>query len=238
MAQFLSLTVPGGALGAYIARPAHKGPTPALLLLPEIFGVTAGMRDLCEDFGRLGYCAICPDILWRVGSGAEYSDGTAADREQARRASASFDVAQGLDDVVAIVAQLRTAFGLDGRVALVGYGLGGLMAFVSAAVCHPDAAAAYYPAGIETYLDPSTVVATPLLLQLGAEDEQIPRATQQAIVSMMDRFTQAEVEIHPGVGHGFARRDSDLFDAVASGHASRYTADFLRAFLTDTRAGR
>jgi carboxymethylenebutenolidase len=231
MSQFLSIALPGGTCGAFMARPMCQAATPAVLVLPEAFGVNPGMREICEDLSRLGYCALCPDILWRVDPGVSLADDLAEDREHAMRRAIAFDLAHGIDDVTAIVAMLRGSYGLDGRVAVVGYGLGGLLAFVSTAGCHLDAAVAYYPMDVERYLDGAATMNTPLLVHLGAEDESIPSAVQAAIIGALDELPQAEVEVHARAGHAFARRHSALFERGAAAEAARYTADFLQAFL-------
>src|SRR5262245_25618946 len=71
-----SVTVPvadGTAMGGYLALPAASGRRPAILVIQEIFGVNAHMRDVTDRFARAGYVALAPEIFHRFAPGYQGS---------------------------------------------------------------------------------------------------------------------------------------------------------------------
>ena len=67
-----SVTIPvadGSSMGGYLATPAAAGPRAAILVIQEIFGVNAHMRDVTDRFARAGYLALSPEIFHRFAPG-------------------------------------------------------------------------------------------------------------------------------------------------------------------------
>ena len=56
----------GKSMGLYVAAPDGDGKKPALLVIMEIFGVNAHMKDVTERFANEGYVAISPDLYYRL----------------------------------------------------------------------------------------------------------------------------------------------------------------------------
>ena len=54
----------GGTFTAYIARPEEL-PAPAVIVLQELFGVNADIREKCDELAERGFIAIAPDLFWR-----------------------------------------------------------------------------------------------------------------------------------------------------------------------------
>lgn len=78
----VEVAVPGGrAMSAYLARPAGPGPFPGVIVAPELFGVSAHVRDVCERLAGLGYRTLAPDLHHRTAPGAELAE-DAAGRER------------------------------------------------------------------------------------------------------------------------------------------------------------
>src|SRR4051812_15860321 len=55
----------------YLALPDGPGPHPAVIVIEEIFGVNAHIRDVTERVAREGYVAIAPDVHHRAAPGQE-----------------------------------------------------------------------------------------------------------------------------------------------------------------------
>ncbi len=53
---------------AYMAAPSGDGKA-AIIVIPEIFGVNAGIRQKCDQLAADGYLAVAPDIFWRFAPG-------------------------------------------------------------------------------------------------------------------------------------------------------------------------
>jgi carboxymethylenebutenolidase len=221
----------GGSFSAYVARPAGDAPAPALLVVQEIFGVNAVMRDICDGLAAQGYVAVCPDLFWRQEPGVDITDRTEAEWKKAFALFGGFDVAKGVDDLIATLAHLRTMPGTTGRAGTIGYCLGGRMAYLMATRSDADCNVSFYGVGIEGMLDESMAVTRPLLLHVAEKDKFVPPDAQAAIVSRMAGVALATVHVYPGVDHAFCRAGGEHYDAAACDLANGRTREFLRANL-------
>ncbi len=142
---------PDGTFRAYISRPASL-PAPAVVVLHEVFGVNADIRATCDELAAQSFIAIAPDLFWRQEPGVDLDVTSEADWQHGLRLYTAFDRDAGARDVMETV---RTAVELresTGKIALLGYCLGGLMVFITAARYEVDAAVAYHGGETEKYL--------------------------------------------------------------------------------------
>ena len=124
----------------------------------------------------------------------------------------------------------RTAVELKestGKVALLGYCLGGLMAFLTAARYEVDAAVAYHCSETEKYLAEVSGLQAPLLMHLAEEDEFISKAAQVEIKAALASKANATVYSYPGQRHGFSRHNGAHYDAATAALANARTREFL-----------
>ena len=170
---------PDGTFHAYISRPA-KLPAPAVVVLQELFGVNADIRATCDELASKDFIAIAPDLFWRQEPGVDLDVRSEADWQHGLRLYGAYDRDAGARDIVETI---RTAVKLPestGKVALQGYCLGALMAFITAARYEVDAAVAYHGGDTEKYLGEVGSLRAPLLMHLGEEDEFISKTAQAA----------------------------------------------------------
>lgn len=218
----------GGSFAAYLALPG-SGNGPGIVLLQEIFGVTAGLRAAADLYAEEGYVVLVPDLFWRLQPGVElgFDD---ADLQKARALRERFDEAKAVEDIAASVAVLRGMAACTGKVGALGFCLGGRLAVLAAARCGVDCAVGYYGVGIETVLDEAAGIAVPLALHFGADDAHVPPEALAPITARLSGRPGIEVHAYPGVGHGFAAPGRAAFDKPASMVAhSRSVALFRRA---------
>src|SRR3546814_10440937 len=71
-----------GVIPAYVARPDADS-SRAIIVIPEIFGVNAGIRRKCDDWAAEGYLTIAPDIFWRFAPGVELNPDVEAEMNEA-----------------------------------------------------------------------------------------------------------------------------------------------------------
>ena len=169
-----SSSLPDGTFGAYISRPATL-PAPVVVVLQELFGVNADIRATCDELAAQGYTAIAPDLFWRQEPGVDLDVRSEADWQHGLRLYGAYDRDAGARDIAETI---RTAVKLPesvGKVALQGYCLGALMAFITAARHDVNAAVAYHGGDTEKYLGEVSSLRAPLLMHLGEEDEFIPK---------------------------------------------------------------
>ena len=78
----------GGTFSGYLALP-EGGSGPGVVVIQEIFGVNAVMREITDDVASMGYVALCPDLFWRQEPGIQITD--QSEEEWAR----AFELFQG-----------------------------------------------------------------------------------------------------------------------------------------------
>jgi carboxymethylenebutenolidase len=230
MGERITLPTPAGAFGAYLARPAVT-PAPAIAVMQEIFGINADMRGTCDALAAAGYIAVCPDLFWRLEPGVELTDGSEAEWRKGFSLYQAFDFDAGVDDAAATLELLRTLPGSSGRVGIMGFCLGGLMSFRTAARGGADAAVAYYGGGTERYVEEGRQLRTPLLMHLAGADEYMPPEAQRLIHDVLGNNPAVAIHTYPGRAHAFARRAGQHFEAEAADLANARTLAFFRAHL-------
>ncbi|HDR9881522.1 TPA: dienelactone hydrolase family protein [Burkholderia cenocepacia] len=220
----------GGAFRAYLSTPAG-GTGPGIVLCHEIFGANTTMRDVADYYAEEGYTVLVPDLFWRLAPGIEFDD-TAADFERAMALYREYDENKGVEDIGAALAVLRRRPECTGEAGVLGYCLGGKLAYLAA--CRlPDVAAAvsYYGVGIEHALDEAAHLHGRLVLQIAELDRFCPPDAQQRIAAALAGRDGVEVYVYPGVDHAFARAGGDHFDKAAAVMAHQRAIAAFRAAL-------
>lgn len=218
MGETITLTAADGfTLSAYRSRPAR--PKGGLVVVQEIFGVNSHIRDVTDRFAAAGYDAIAPAVFDRIEPGFEsgYSDDEIA---HARGFIPKLDWEKLLLDVAA--ARDRVA----DPTAVVGYCLGGSVAFLSAIRLEGFAAAiGYYGGKNADFADEAP--RCPTMLHYGEHDHGIPMSNVETV-----RSKRPEVEIHVyDAGHGFNCDQRASYHAESAKLAERRTLDFLAKHL-------
>ena len=215
----------GGRFKAYLAKP-EKGSGPGIVLLQEIFGVNAYIRDVADYYAEEGNVVLAPDLFWRLEPGVELGE---AQFEKAFDLYQKFDVPNSVEDIAASVAALRAEPACVGKVGALGFCLGGALAYLAAAHCGVDCAVGYYGVGIEKMLDLAPRIKCPLVLHFAAEDKFVPEAAREAVKAAFAGDPTVEVYVYPGVDHAFARPGGHAYDKPAAMMAhSRSIALFRR----------
>lgn len=205
----------GHVLSAWRAEP-DRAPRGGVVVVQEIFGVNAHIRDVVDSFAAEGYVAIAPALFDRVEPGVELDyDEAGRDRGRALRPQI------GWDQTVADVAAAVTA--LPEKTGVVGYCWGGSVAWLAATRIDDIAAAVcYYGGQIKDFVD--EVPRCPVLLHFGSADKSIPMENVSAI-----RKAHPELPLHvyEGAGHGFNCDRRDSYDRAASVTARQRTMALL-----------
>ncbi|MGY2736641.1 dienelactone hydrolase family protein [Sphingomonas sp. UYP23] len=226
----ISIATPDGDFAAYRAVPTAAS-APAVVVLHEVFGVNADMRETCDTLAAQGFLAICPDLFWRQRPGVDLDVRSEADWQTGLALYQAYDRDLGVADVAAVVRAAATLTGSSGKVGVLGYCLGGLMTFLAAARTHVDAAVAYHGADTEKYLGEATAITAPMLLHLAAEDEFMPENARTAIAAALVTHANVQVFTYEGCHHAFSRHNGAHFDAKAAALANQRTWSFLAAML-------
>jgi carboxymethylenebutenolidase len=219
-----------GSFAAHLVLP-DGGSGPGVVVIHEIFGVNDYVTGACRRLAALGYVAMAPDLFWRIAPGlalAHDEEGLAAAMENVGR----FDAESAVGDAAAAVEHLRSLPEVQGGVGVLGFCLGGTLAYLVAAVASPDAAVSYYGSGVPAALDQADDIRCPLLVHFGGDDPYIPRDQIEAAREALSDRPNVAFVVHEDAGHAFDNSEAPMFHhPEAAATAWQQTADFLRKAL-------
>ena len=225
--QIASMT-DDGSIPAYVARPVGD-PVAGIIVIPEIFGVTAGIRQKCDKWAGAGYLAVAPDIFWRFAPGVELDPDVPAQLQEAFGYFQQYDAAHGVYDIEAAIRWLRSQG--PGKVGCAGYCLGGRLAYLAAARTDIDASVGYYGVMIDQMLGEAHRIAKPLMLHIPVADHFVGPDAQAAIHAALDDHLRVTLHDYPGLDHGFAAETGDRRDAAGAEVADGRTVAFFKEHL-------
>ena len=214
-------------LGAYIAMPA-AGQGPLLLVLQEIFGVNSNIRALCDDYAAEGYVAVAPDLFWRQGVGIDIDPNTDGAMEPALALLGKFDDEQAMDDIAKTIAYARSHLGCTGKIAALGYCLGGRIALRSLFTTEVDTSVSYYGVGLENLVTQAVPAGKAALLHVPQLDPYCPPEAQAIIREAAAKSAGAiKANFYPECDHAFARAGSVHFHADSARLAYDRSLSFM-----------
>jgi carboxymethylenebutenolidase len=222
---------PDGEFGAYLATPG-AGRGPGVVVIQEIFGINAVMRGIADDFAARGYFALAPDLFWRLEPGVQLTDKSDAEWKRAFDLMGRFDQDKGVADIAATIAHLRKLSGSTGRVGTVGYCLGGLLAYLSAARTDADASVGYYGVSIQDKLGEASKIKKPLMLHVAGKDQFVPPEAQKKMQDGLRGNPLVSIHVYPEMDHAFARIGGAHYDKANADLANGRTATFFRQHLS------
>ena len=229
--QYIPIKGRDGEFSAYRALPA-SGSGPGVLVLQEIFGVNANMRQICDGLAEAGFVALCPDLFWRIEPGIELDDHVEPELQRAFQLFQQFDVEAGMRDIADALATLRADTACTGKAGAMGYCLGGLLAYLTACRTDSEATVGYYGVGIEARLDEAKDLDRPLLLHIAGKDQFVPAEAQAEIHRAFDPHPTIRLEDYPDEDHAFARPHGLHYSATSAGRANGLTIRFLHDALS------
>lgn len=226
-----TIAAEGGSFDAYWTAPGAR-PAPGVVVAQEIFGVNAFVRSVADRLAADGYLAAAPDLFWRQQPGIELDSSREADRARAISLNQQLDQGKAIADCDATAQRLRSDGACTGNVGVVGYCLGGRLAYLLATRTGIAAAVGYYGVGIDNLLDEASSIRCPVLLHIAGNDHLCPPAAQETIIATLrQRAPSAIVHVYPGAGHGFAREGGQNYVAAAAELANRRTHEFFAQHL-------
>lgn len=227
----IAATDGSGSFGAYVAMP-RTTPAGAVVMIQEIFGVNATMRSLSDWVAEMGFIAVSPDLFWRQEKGVQLDPDAGQDQwDKAFALMKGMDQDKAVEDLKATIAHARKMQGGNGKVATMGFCLGGRLAYMAAARTDADANVSYYGVGLEGLLGEAGSIKAPLILHIAEKDKFVPPEAQVKILEGVKGHPQVSAYVYPGVDHAFARMGGHAWDARAATIANGRTAELLAKVL-------
>ncbi|CCJ08110.1 dienelactone hydrolase family protein [Methylocystis sp. SC2] len=194
----------GRSFSAYRAEPT-EAPKGAVVVLPDVYGVTPHLQKEVEGFAAEGYVAIAPALAPQEGE----SDGPS--------------VTTALQDIQATVDSVKGV----GKVAIVGYDWGGYLAYVSANRLSDVACAiGYYPAGISEERWVKRKI--PTLLHLPENDPSLPI---EEIIQFRAQRPDVSAFSYPEARNGFNFDAAESFNEAAAQSARERTLFWISQYV-------
>jgi carboxymethylenebutenolidase len=215
-----------GGFSAYLLEPKST-PAGVVVLIQEIFGVNQAMRDIAAWVADLGFIAVCPDLFWRIEPGIDITDKSEAEWKRAFELFQTFDQAKGIEDLKATVTAARRHPGANGKVATMGYCLGGRLSFMMAEQSDADANISYYGVGLDGLLGDLSKVTKPLIVHIADKDEYFPAEGRAAVVAATKGHSFATSYVYPNADHAFARVNGVHWDGRSAAIANGRSAEAL-----------
>lgn len=210
----LTSKIDGFGLSALSIEPSSK-PIGGVVVIQEIFGLSAHIGEMCGYFADAGYHAIAPSLFDRI--------------EKDFRAEHDQDgIQKGIVAVMKspwpqVVSDLQAAIdALPKPVYVTGFCYGGAAAWMAAAECSGvSAASCFYGRLIANILDHQPKA--PVMLHYGARDTSIP---PENIESVRLAAPGSPLYLYDA-GHGFCRAGSSDFDAATRDLSLTRTLDWF-----------
>jgi len=225
-----SVPVSDGSFGLQVWVP-ESGTGPGLLLIQEIFGISDYIQAVAEDLAGLGYVVGAPDLFWRLEPG--YT--AVHDQEGLTRSleiSSRFDAEQGVADAAAALDHLAALPEVAGGLGIIGFCLGGTIAYFLAAQSNPDVVVSFYGSGVPDSTDALDLIASPVQFHFGGSDPYIPRDQVARVEAAAAGKSNVEIHVEEDAGHAFHNRKSAMFHMPEpAARAWQRTEEFLRRHL-------
>lgn len=200
-------------ISAYRADPEGT-PKGAVVVLQEVFGLDSHIRKAADSFAAQGYVAIAPALFDKVKSNIELPY-----NENGKAEGAALSEQLGTEWSLAAIQATVDAVKDAGKVAVVGYNWGGLLAYLAANKVNGVACAiGYYPKGVQDFLMEKRRV--PTLIHFGEADPAIPEAE---MIQFRARRPDVSAFSYPNAAEGFDFEGAPGYDAGAAGAAQERT---------------
>jgi len=215
----------------------EAGHGPGLLLIQEIFGVGDYIEAVAEDLAALGYVVAAPDLFWRLKPGhraAHDQQGVTESLELASR----FDAERGVLDADLALQRLAGLPEVQGGLGVIGFCLGGSIAYFLAARAQVDAVISFYGSAVPGRTDLLARISAPIQFHFGGSDSYIPRDQVARVEEAARGAENAEIHVEEDAGHAFHNRKAPMFHRPEpAARAWRRTEDFLARHLPVHRHG-
>ena len=229
----------GQDMATYVSHPSPSegNSFPAVIVIMEAFGVTSHIEKVCDQYAANGYVAIAPALYHRQHPNPKlgYDEMPAVQGYMGELRDNEL-----IEDVNVAIDYLNNKYPrtANQKIGIVGYCVGGRIAYLAATSCPGlSAASVYYGGRIlvpfgdgPAPIDLTSNISIPVMGNFGDTDENPSPADVKTID---DALTAAGVthdfKSYPGAGHGFNCDDRGSYNEAAATAAFARTLGFFNA---------
>jgi carboxymethylenebutenolidase len=240
--ETLDISTKDGHMETFICRPEREGPFPAVFFLMDAPGIREELRDMTRRLATVGYYVLLPNLYYRAGRdtifGPDVLDEGSAERERMRAVRTKMTIPPVMQDIAAMLAFVERQDEVKrGPVGCHGYCMSGPYA-LAAAARYPEritAAASFYGTWLVSDAEESPhgslgKVTGELYIACAEHDDLAPLPMVEELRGLFKQAGVAgEIEMYPGVHHGFAFPQRWCYDKpAAERHWERLLALYRR----------
>lgn len=228
--DILDVPTDDGAMETFICRPERGAPCPPVLMLMDAPGIREELYDMARRLATTGYCVLLPNLYYRAGRDTKFGPDVlvkeSAEWSRMRTIRTALKIPPVMSDVAAMIdyIDLRPEIARPGSFGVHGYCMSGPFA-LAAAARYPDriaAAASFYGTWIVSDAEESphlnlASIKGEAYISCAEIDDLAPLQMVAELQKLFDAAgTRGEIEIHPGVQHGFAFPERPIYDKPAA----------------------
>lgn len=240
--ETLDITTADGQMETFLCRPERGGPFPAVFLLMDAPGIREELRDMSRRLATAGYYVLLPNLYYRAGRdtlfGPDVLEVGSPERDRMRAIRTQMTIPPVMRDIAAMLAFVdRQDEVTPGPVGCHGYCMSGPYA-LAAAARYPErvaAAASFYGTWLVSDAEESphlslSKVRGELYIACAEHDDLAPLPMVEELRGLFRQSGAAgELELYPGVHHGFAFPQRWCYDKpAAERHWERLLALYRR----------
>lgn len=205
-------------LDAYLSRPSGA-PMAGLVVIQEAFGVNSHIRSVADGYARDGFLAIAPALFDRIERGVELGY-TPEDMQRgiALAQQINDDTAKDMDAALGWLREQKVR-----KSGVIGYCLGGTMAWLAATRLNIGAAIGYYGGHIARFAQETP--RCPVMLHFGMLDKHIPKEDIDKVQAL---HPEVQVFWYQNADHGFNCNDRASYNPEAAKLARERSLAFLK----------
>lgn len=224
---FQDIATPTGPMRCHLFRPAEEGEFPGLVLYSEIYQLTGPVARIAAYFAGHGFVVAVPEIYHEYEAAGTALAYDAAGTERGNALKTTKPIAAYDGDAVAAVGFLEALAGCSGKVGVIGFCIGGHLAFRAALDPRVRAAACFYATDLhkrslgegmnDDSLERAGEIGGELLMIWGRQDPHVPLEGRRLIQAALDA-AGTRYQWHEWNGaHAFARDEGHRYDPVLAG---------------------
>ena len=240
--EIIDIATADGAMETFVCRPERGGPHPPVLFLMDAPGIREELHDMARRLATVGFFVMLPNLYYRAGRDTKYGPHVlvSASPDNARMLAVrrKMTIPPVMEDIgVMLDFAASHAEAADGPAGTHGYCMSGPYA-LAAAARHPDriaAAASFHGTWLVSDAKESPHLTFgrtrgEIYISCAEHDEVAPLDMVEELRGHFEASgAKGELEIHPGVHHGFAFPERWCYDrAAAERHWERLIALYRR----------
>ena len=231
----------GSDMAIYVSHPPPSAGAdfPAIIVIQEAFGVTRHIEKVCDQIAAEGYVAVAPALFHREHPNPKlgYGDEDVALRNRYMGALRDDEIVEDINEVIRWTQsdQFRRTNGQ--KIGIVGFCVGGRIAYLAATSCPGlSAASVYYPGRTlipfgdgSAPIDLTNQIKIPVMGNFGGKDENpSPDDVAKIEAALKSAGVTYDFKSYPDAEHGFNCDERGSYNEAAAKDAMSRTLSFFK----------